>query len=171
MARLRRYVDQSAEYDWEKVRIEVVSVERDELRHRIHAREQEMLAQAKKDILGCGDFLPVNRLAEHFTIRAEILTPTLVEWEADNRIFSIEHKGCSLLPCYAFSTQAGLSPRPELKEILSILSPTKNSWSVAFWFFSPNEMLGGKRPRDVISTDTTRVALAAQDEIDGILHG
>lgn len=146
-------------------------VEKDEIRCRILAREQEMLAQAKNEILGCGDFLPVNRLAQHLSVPAEILTPALVEWGVGNRIFSIEHQGCSLFPCYAFSTQAGLSPYPELKEIISILSPTKGSWSMAFWFFSPNGMLGGKRPRDLVSTDAVHVILAAQDEVDGIIHG
>lgn len=142
-----------------------------ELRDRIHAREEAMLAQAKNDILGCGDFLPVNRLAQHFKIRPEILAPALVEWALENRIFSIEHEGCSLFPRYAFSTRAGLSPIPELKDTLSILSPTKDGWLMAYWFLSPNTMLGGRRPRDLISTDPIRVALAAQDEVDGILHG
>ncbi|OZY25836.1 hypothetical protein CJF40_23115 [Pseudomonas lundensis] len=107
-----------------------MSVEKDDIRRRVIAREREMLAQAKSDILGCGDFLPVNRLAQHFNIRVEALTPALVKWEADNRIFSIDHEGCSLFPCYAFSTEPTLSPYPELKGILSILSPTKNSVSV-----------------------------------------
>jgi hypothetical protein len=146
-------------------------MEKDQIRDRILAREQKMLAQAKSEIIGCGDFLSVNQLASHFDIRAEILAPALVEWELDNRIFSIEHEGCCLFPCYAFSTQDGLSPLPELEKILSILTPSKNSWSKAFWFFSLNGMLGGKRPRDLISTDATRVALAAQDEANGILHG
>lgn len=130
-----------------------------------------MLAQAKSEVLGCGDFLPVNRLAQHFNIRVETLTPALVEWELDNRTFSIEHEGGSLFPIYAFSTRTGLSPHPELKKILTLLSPTKDSWSLAFWFYSPNGMLGGKRPRDMISTDANRVTLAAQHEVDGILHG
>lgn len=171
MARSRHYVDLPEEYDCETVRIEVMSVENDKLRDRIRVREHEMLAQAKNDILECGDFLPVNRLAQHFNIRSEILTPALVEWEVDRRIFSIEHEGCSLFPIYAFSTQSGLSPHPELKEILTILAPTKDGWSVAFWFFSPNGMLAGKRPRDLISTDAIRVIPAAQNEADGILHG
>lgn len=146
-------------------------MEKDDIWGRIFAKEREMLAQAKSDILGSGDFLPVNRLAQHFNIRAETLTPALVKWEADNRIFSIEHEGCSLFPCYAFSIEPTLSPYPELKGILSILSPTKSSWSVAFWFFSPNGMLGGKRPRDLVSTDASRVSLAAKHEVDGVTHG
>ncbi|RNF76779.1 DUF2384 domain-containing protein, partial [Pseudomonas putida] len=47
----------------------------------------------------------------------------------------------------------------------------QNSWSVAFWFYSPNGVLGGKRPRDLVSTDAFRVSLAAQHEVDGITHG
>lgn len=171
MAKPRRCVHLQAAYDWEEVEIEVISVERDELRDSIRAREHEMLTQAKNEILGSGDFLPVNRLAQRFNIPAETLTPALVEWEADNRIFSIEHEGFSLFPCYAFSAQSGLRPHPELKEVLTILFPTKVGWLMAFWFFSPNGMLGGKRPRDVICTDATRVILAAQHEVDGILHG
>lgn len=146
-------------------------MERDELRDRIRVREQEMLAQAENEILRGGDFLPVSRLAQHFNTRAETLTPALVEWELDNRVFSIEHEGCRLFPCYAFSTQFGLRPHPALKEILSILSPTKNGWLLAFWFSSSNGMLGGKRPQDLIGTDETRVVSAAQHEAQGILHG
>lgn len=171
LRRSRRYVDLPEEYDCETVRVEVMSVEKDELRDRIRVREHEMLVEAKNDILGCGDFLPVNRLAQHFNIRTETLTPALVEWEVDSRIFSIEHESCSLFPIYAFSTQSGFRPHPELKEILAILAPTKDSWSIAFWFFSPNGVLVGKRPRDLISTDAIRVISAAQDEADGILHG
>ncbi|MCX2901469.1 antitoxin Xre/MbcA/ParS toxin-binding domain-containing protein [Pseudomonas mandelii] len=130
-----------------------------------------MLIQAKNEILGCGDFLPVNRLAQYFNICAETLTPVLAEWESENRIFSIEHYDSSLFPCYAFSAQNSFTPHPQLKEILLLLTPTKDSWSVAFWFFSPNGMLGGKRPRDLLSTDAIRVVIAAQDEADGILHG
>lgn len=154
-----------------KAQVEVVSVERDKLRDRNRAREHEMLAQAKNEILRCGDFLPVSRLAQYLNTRAETLTPALVEWKIDNRIFSIEHEDCSLYPCYVFSTQFGIRPHPELKEILSILSTTKEGWLLAFWFASSNGMLGGKRPRDLICTDAVRVTLAAQYEVDGILHG
>ena len=145
-------------------------MEKDDLLNRIRDREQKMLTQAKDDILGCGDFLPANRLAQHFNVPTETLT-RLIEWEGNNRVFLIEHEGCNLFPKYAFSTRSGLCPHPELKEILSIFIPTKNSWAVAFWFFSPNGMLGGKRPRDMFCSDATRVILAAQDEVDGIIHG
>ncbi|WP_207262512.1 hypothetical protein [Pseudomonas sp. GW101-3H06] len=146
-------------------------MDKKELLGKIRDREQKMLTQAKDEILGGGDFLPVNRLAELFSIRIETLTPALIEWEGDNRIFSIEHEGCYLFPRYAFSTRSGLTPHPALKEVLSILSPTKSSWLVAFWFSSSNGMLGGKRPRDLISSDAVRVILAAQSEVDGVLHG
>lgn len=146
-------------------------MDRDELRDRNRAREHEMLAQAKNEILCCGDFLPVTRLAQHLKTRAETLIPALVEWEIDNRIFSVEHEGCCLFPCYAFSTQFGIRPHPELKEILSILTSTKDGWMLAFWFASSNGMLGGQRPRDLLSMDATWVTLVAQHEADGILHG
>lgn len=143
----------------------------DELRDQNRAREHQMLAQAKDEILHCGDFLPVSRLAQHLNTRVETLSPALFEWEAERRMFSIEHEGCSLFPCYVFSTHLGIRPHPEMKEILSVLTPTKDGWLMAFWFASSNGILGGKRPRDLICADATRVTVAAQHEADGILHG
>lgn len=77
-------------------------MDRDELRGRNRAREHEMLTQAKNEILRCGDFLPVTRLAQHLNTRAETLTPALVEWEVDNRIFRSNTKAAVCSPVMRF---------------------------------------------------------------------
>lgn len=65
-----------------------------EKRRTIEEREEEMVALARAHILMCGDFLLVQDLANHLGIHFELLSPALKEWEADHRIFSIDHDGC-----------------------------------------------------------------------------
>ncbi|MCK1791115.1 hypothetical protein [Pseudomonas violetae] len=66
----------------------------EEKRRTSEEREREMFALAKAHILTCGDFLPVQDLANHLGIHLQVLSPALKEWEADRRIFSINHDGC-----------------------------------------------------------------------------
>ncbi|WP_460152966.1 hypothetical protein [Pseudomonas sp. S2_B07] len=116
-----------------------------------------MVALARAHILTCGDFLLVQDLANHLGIHVELLSPALKGWEADHRIFSIDHDGCRSFPVYAFPSQGGASPIPGLRDVLSVLCPMKDGKGVSFWFISPNAWLEGKRPQDLLSTEPSRV--------------
>lgn len=144
---------------------------REEKRRTNEEREEEMVALARAQILTCGDFLLVQDLANHLGIHIELLSPALMQWEADHRIFSIDHDGCRSFPVYAFPSQGGASPIPGLRDVLSVLCPMKDGWGVSFWFISPNGWLGGKRPRDLLSTEPNRVISAAHEEASGVMHG
>ncbi|VVO26491.1 hypothetical protein PS726_04634 [Pseudomonas fluorescens] len=150
----------------------VVSPARRDEKHRtIEEREEEMVTLARDHILTCGDFLLVQDLANHLGIHVELLSPALKEWEADHRIFSIDHDGCKFFPAYAFPSQGGASPIPGLRDVLSVLCPMKDGWGVSFWFISPNGWLGGKCPQDLLSTEPSRVVSAAHEEASGVMHG
>jgi hypothetical protein len=143
----------------------------DEKHRTIEEREEEMVALARTHILTCGDFLLVQDLANHLGIHVELLSPALMEWEADHRIFSIDHDGCRSFPVYAFPSQGDASPIPGLRDVLSVLCPMKDGWGVSFWFISPNGWLGGKRPKDLLSTEPSSVVSAAHEEASGVMHG
>lgn len=143
----------------------------DETHRTTDARERKMVELAKAHILSCGDFLLVQDLAKHLGIHAVLLSTALKEWEANHRIFSIEHDGFRLFPAYGFPSHGGGSPIPGLMDVLSILCPMKDGWGLSFWFISPNGFLGGERPRDLLSTDVNSVILAAHDEAVGVTHG
>lgn len=143
----------------------------DEKRRTIEGRERKMVELAKAHILSCGDFLLVQDLANHLGIQAGLLSTALQKWEANHRIFSIEHDGFRLFPAYGFPSHCGDSPIPGLMDVLSILCPMKDGWGLSFWFISPNGFLGGKRPQDLLSTDVNSVILAAHDEAVGLTHG
>lgn len=137
----------------------------------IEEREEEMVSFARAHILECGDFLLVQGLANHLGIYVELLSPALMEWEADHRIFSINHDGYRSFPVYAFPSEGGASPIPCLRDVLSVLCPMKDGWGVAYWFISPNGWLGGQRPQDLLSTEPSRVVSAAHEEASGVMHG
>lgn len=143
----------------------------DDKRRTIEERERKMFDLARSHILSSGDFLLAQDLADHLGIHVQLMGAALKEWEADRRIFSIEHGDFKSFPVYAFPAEGGASPIPALKDILSILYPMKNGWGVSFWFISPNAFLGGKRPQDLLSTEVNSVILAARDETVGVTHG
>lgn len=143
----------------------------EEKRRTSEEREQEMFALAKAHILMCGDFLRLQDLAHHLSMPLEFLSSALKEWEADHRIFSIDHDGCRSFPVYAFRAQGEVSPIPALRDVLSILCPMKDGWGVSFWFISPSGLLGGKRPKDLLSTEPGVLISAAHEEAGGVTHG
>lgn len=130
-------------------------------------REQQMLDLAKKAILDSGDFLSLDQTAQ----RLGLPPVNLDDWEAEGKIFSIQHGGCSLFPKYVFLANARHGPVPGLKVILDVLRTKKGGWGMAFWFASPSGYLGGSRPQNMLFSDPDEVLLAAQDEVSGITHG
>jgi hypothetical protein len=152
-------------------RLGAAPARRDEKCRTVEEREDEMAALARAHILTCGDFLLVQDLSNHLGIHVKLLSPALKEWEADHRIFSIDHDGCRSFPVYAFPSQGGASPIPGLRDVLSVLCPMKDGWGVSFWFISPYGWLGGKRAQDLLSTDASHVVSAAHEEASGVMHG
>ncbi|WP_237142261.1 type IV toxin-antitoxin system AbiEi family antitoxin domain-containing protein [Pseudomonas gregormendelii] len=130
-------------------------------------RELQMLEAAKKGILDSGDFLPLDQMAQ----RLGLSPMNLSKWEAEGKIFSIQHGGCPLFPKYVFLADSGHRPVAGLEVILDVLRTEKGGWGIAFWFASPSSYLGGSRPQNVLHSDADNVLLAAQDEVVGITHG
>lgn len=135
----------------------------------MRVRESRMLAEAEARILATGDFLAYDGLARYFSGDSLPSRTKVEDWENERRIFSIGHGGDVLYPRYAFSANG--VPLPGLKEVVMVLSRTKEAWGIAFWLGSSNSLLGGRMPKYVLLTDLDAVILAAEDEVAGILHG
>jgi hypothetical protein len=58
-----------------------------------------------------------------------------------------------------------------LAEVIKVFAPHKNAWGIAYWFFSINSFLGGKRPQELLASHADRVVDAAIDEVQGVTHG
>lgn len=97
------------------------------------------------------------------------VTDTVVSaWVTARKVFSIEYAGQSLFPKYIFDATG--QPIPAAAEVLGVFfdyPPLR----LAAWFESTNSMLGGRRPREVISDDPKLVIEAARDHLIGPVHG
>lgn len=58
-----------------------------------------------------------------------------------------------------------------MQRVIAVLATRVNGWGMALWFESSNSYLGGKLPKDFISSEPDAVVQAAQEEIDGVSHG
>lgn len=137
--------------------------------HNSREREQRLEAKARARILEKQDFLILDELVNRFDRKSELSRTRLEKWEQERRIFSIDHDGDIWYPSYAFSSGGELLAG--LKDVLVVLSASKDSWGFAFWLGSPNSLLGGALPRDRLLSDLGSVLSAAVDEVHGASHG
>ncbi|HEY4469364.1 MAG TPA: integrase [Klebsiella sp.] len=90
-------------------------------------------------------------------------------WKSAGRIFALQLNGKDRYPGYALDE--GYRPVPVVKQVISLFGEKKTPWGLAIWFGSANSWLGGKKPKDVLTTMPGRVLQAAQAELDGGAHG
>lgn len=134
-------------------------------------RLEEMLTQAKNEILAGGRFRTPDCLARLCGKAPDRLMLALQQAEAKREIFSIEHQGQALYPDYAFMDNKEGDFQRGLAEVITVLHPTYDGWGMAFWFRSPNNFLGGQRPEDVLSETPEVVLSAACEEVDDSMPG
>lgn len=140
-----------------------------------HARSlltlAKMLSQTLDTIISSGDWLTVHDLAALAGAEPQEFGQQLARWEADGCIFSFNHKGIQLFPCYALDPACLYEPVERLSEIITVLATKKDGWSMACWFGYTNSYLGGKAPRTLLHSEPDKVLDAARDAVIGILHG
>lgn len=127
-------------------------------------REAAMLAKGKKRILGSSDWLTSQEVAG----LTHLSPGQLSQWEQAGEIFTLTHEGIDYFPIYAFDPENGYQPRSTLASVITVLTPKKDGWGMAFWFGSSNSFLGGRMPKNVLRDDPQIVLAAAKDEISGL---
>lgn len=134
-------------------------------------RLKDMLVRAKAEVLAGEHFRTPEYLALLLDRELDGLIRSLEQAEVKREIFSIVHQGQVLYPDYAFSDNQEGNLLPGLVEIIEILSPKNDDWGMAFWFRSPNNFLGGKRPEDTLHQEFDKVVAAAHEQVDSIMPG
>ncbi|TFY85526.1 hypothetical protein DYL61_29420 [Pseudomonas nabeulensis] len=134
-------------------------------------RETRMLAQAKTEILQSSDWVTANGISNLAQLSSSNPSSQPNKWKQAGKIFALRHKGIDYFPIYGLDPTRGFRPFSTLKCVISTLSTMKDGWAMAFWFASPNTFLGGKRPKEIFSTDPAGVLSAAKDEVSGAEPG
>lgn len=120
-------------------------------------------AQAWRQILNGGEWLTAAEVGELAHLGAGNPVATVNRWKKDRKLFAITRDGRDYFPRYALGTD--FRPLPAVAAVLKIL-PWQSGERLAAWFESTSSFLGGKRPREVLASDPTWVARAAQDAVE-----
>lgn len=134
-------------------------------------KEAQRLVKAQQELLDSGDWLSAANIAELAGLSTRNPGSQPNKWKKQNQIFAIHHGGLDYFPIYGLNPDKNYRPLKELARIIDIFQGIKNEWQMAFWFFSDNSFLGGKRPQDLLITSPEQVMAAARDEAEGIQHG
>ncbi|TJZ77537.1 hypothetical protein [Chitiniphilus eburneus] len=131
-----------------------------------HARMQ---LDARQAVFAEGDWLSAAEVGRLAGLSITSRQPR--KWKQAGRIFVIRREGRDYFPAYGLNAQNGYRPVSALSEILRTFEGHKTAWQIACWFSSVNSLLGGKRPKDLLAIEPTRVMVAAKDELVRAIHG
>jgi hypothetical protein len=83
-------------------------------------------------------------------------------WRKEGKLFGVPYRGQILYPAFQFDDDGGL--RPALSDVLAALPRDRMSdWEVAHWWTAANGWLDGRRPVDLLETDTEAIVHAAHE--------
>lgn len=133
--------------------------------------EARMNAEARKAVLESAEWINAAQLSEMAGFVGRNASAQPNKWKRERRIFAIRHQGADLFPDYALDAEKQFRPVKALAPILQAFGEQLDGWDIAIWFASANSLLGGARPKDLLTSAPERVLEAAEDEIAGVLHG
>lgn len=133
-------------------------------------KEAAMLVHARKAVLDSGDWLTAAEIAQLAGLSTRNPSAQPNKWKKQGSIFAINHGGLDYFPGYGLDHDAGFRPLKALAKIINVFAGRKDSWGMAYWFRSDNSFLGGKRPQDLLATQSERVIQAAIDEVQEVAH-
>ncbi|MBD2835541.1 hypothetical protein ID144_00630 [Pseudomonas sp. JM0905a] len=134
-------------------------------------KEAQMVARARKAVLESGDWLSAAEASRLCGYSGKNLSAQPNKWKREGKIFAIQHHGNDYFPAYGLDPHQGYRPLKTMTDVLKVFGDTKDNWGLAYWFASVNSFLGGKRPQDLVATQSEQIIAAAKDEIQGIVHG
>jgi hypothetical protein len=127
-----------------------------------------LTAEAVSAVINGTEWLTAYAVARRHNPEATDPPAVTSIWKKEARIFSIEVAGHTLFPAYLFDETG--NPIPEVAEILGVFAGYR-PFRIASWFESTSSMLHGKRPREVLASDSAAVVVAARDHAAGAVHG
>ena len=118
-------------------------------------------AEARAAMLEEFGALTAAEVAELAGSEAKNTSALAGRWRREGRLLGVEHHGTVYYPGFQFDSSGG--PRPEIAEVLRYLSPPDvTPWQQALWFTSSNGWLAGRRPVDLLDSDSAAVVAAAE---------
>lgn len=118
-------------------------------------------ARALRAIRGCTDWLTAAEIGHVADLGADP-TETVSRWKREGRTFALREGDEDVYPRYAFTPD--WHPLPVIADILAVLAGYGPEL-LAAWFDSTSRFLGGRRPRELVATDSAAALAAAANMI------
>ena len=133
------------------------------------------IEQVKKNVIARADFLESDDGSSYTSGEIHRLNGSTAEnqaalasnWRNKKRIFSIDHKGKIYYPKFQFDDHG--KPRKVIAEIIKIFDEDNPGWQLALWFTTPNAVLEGKKPVELIESNPEDIIKAIKEEVDPTL--
>lgn len=126
------------------------------------AEQARRNAAARGEFLAEFEALDAEGVADLAGSKAENRRATASRWHREGLCFAVEHEGRLVFPAFQFDPATG-RPRPTVAKAMTALrSVGLGGWSLALWWATPHDVLGWRRPADVLSTEPNLVMQAAQ---------
>jgi hypothetical protein len=136
------------------------------------AAMEGMLKDARRYVIGSGEFLSLSDLAEFLRVDSQTLGRQLNVWMDQNEIFSIPGGAeGELFPKFAFDRSRDLKLLDAMPPILQIFGNKLSPFAIASWFVAECSYLDDQAPKDVLQEDPVWVIAAARDEMEEISQG
>ena len=86
---------------------------------------------------------------------------TIARWVANRALVGFNWQAKTWLPLFQFN-RFDMTPRPELGQVFSELTPVYDPWALAHWFAQPNAWLAQRIPADTLASNPSAVLQAAR---------
>ena len=126
------------------------------------ANEREALLRERQKLLKRVDILTSEEIAAGGASTSSNASQFAADLRSRGAVFGIRFGQQWLYPSFQFDKTSRI--RPEMREIVTALSPDEQGWDRLQWFLEPHERLGGRTPLDVWVKDPKEVLKAAQSE-------
>lgn len=129
------------------------------------AEQARRNAQARAEFLAEFEALDAEGVADLAGSKAENRRATASRWQVEGSCFAVEHQGRLVFPAFQFDAGSG-RPVPAVAEVVTALrSAGLGGWSLALWWATPHDMLGWRRPADVLGSEPNLVIEAARVDV------
>lgn len=126
------------------------------------AEQARRNAEARAAFLTELEALDAEGVADLARSKAGNRRATASRWQAEGLCFAVEHEGRLVFPAFQFDPASGRPRRAVADAIASLRSVGFGGWSLALWWATPHDMLGWRRPADVLAREPDLVVEAAQ---------
>lgn len=126
------------------------------------AEQARRNAEARADFLGEFEALDAEGVADLAGSRAGNRRATASRWQGEGLCFAVEYEGRLVFPAFQFDPATG-RPRPAVIDVIRALRAVGlGGWSLALWWATPHDMLGWRRPADLLASEPDLVIEAAR---------